>query len=86
MNKGFTLLEVLITLSIFVIVASLILANYPEFQAGISLKRTSQEIALTIREAQSYSLSVKGFQDEYKGYGVYFEKFNSNSYILFSDL
>lgn len=85
-NKGFTLIEVLITLSIVVIIASLIFASYPEFKEGISLKRTSQEIALTIREAQNYALSVKEFEGEYKGYGVHFEKLSPASYILFSDL
>ena len=87
MNKGFTLLEVLVTLSIVVIVASLIFANYPKFKEGISLKKTSQEIALTIREAQNYALSVKEFKGEYESYGVHFEGLNpTTSYILFSDL
>lgn len=86
MNKGFTLLEVLVTLSIVVIVASLIFANYPKFKEGISLKKTSQEIALTIREAQNYALSVKEFEGKYESYGVHFEISSPKSYFIFSDL
>ena len=86
MNKGFTLLEVLVTLSIVVIVASLIFANYPKFKEGISLKKTSQEIALTIREAQNYALSVKEFEGRYESYGAHFEILSPKSYIIFSDL
>lgn len=85
MKKGFTLIELVVTIGIFIIISTLVFANYPEFKSNMSLKKTAQEIALTIRQAQVYALGVKGFEEEFSGYGVNFNLSNQDSFILFSD-
>jgi len=87
-NKGFTIIELVVTTSILVIITTLIFANYPKFRENISLKKTAQEIALAVRQAQTYGLGVREFQPGtgiFPGYGVHFVK-NSDSFILFADV
>jgi len=85
---GFSLIELLVTMSIVVIVTSVSLANYPSFSEKLSLKRTVQEVALSIRQAQIYGGSVKKFEgatiEDFPGYGVYFSE-DSSFFSLFAD-
>jgi len=88
---GFTLIEMLVTISVFTIVTSVMLANYPKFSDNLSLERTTQEIALSLREAKTYSLAVREFgigSDIFPGYGVHFDLSSgpSKNYLLFADL
>ena len=88
--RGFTLLELIITLAIFTIVAGILLADYPRFAARINLRRSAQEIALSIREAQFSAFAVRGFQSGgqtiFKSCGINFNKSVSDKeYTLFVD-
>lgn len=89
-RRGFTLVELVVTIGIFVIISTLVFANYPKFKSQLSLKKTSQEIAFVVREAQVYSLSTR----EYKsgafgtftaGYGVHFGIDKPDTVLLFAD-
>lgn len=84
-RKGFTLTELVVVIGIFSIIAVLTLAKYPVFSSKLSLKRTSQEIALGIRQAQVFALSVREFSGEFPGYGVYFSESAQKSFIIFAD-
>lgn len=59
MHKGFTLIELLITVAIFVFMTALILANYTAFNAGTLLTNLAFDTALTVRQAQTYGVSVR---------------------------
>ena len=83
--QGFTLVELVVTISIFVVVSTLVFANYPKFKSQLSLKKTSQEIAFAVREAQVYSLSVKEYNGTFPGYGVHFDINKPDTIILFAD-
>jgi len=91
LNKkgGFTIVELIVTTSILIIVTTLIFAKYPTFRENISLKKTAQEIALAVRQAQTYGLGVRGFQTGtgivFPGYGVHFDVASPDSFILFAD-
>jgi len=85
-NSGFTLVELMVTISIFTIISIGLFINYPKFREGLSLKRTAQEIALTVREAQVSAISVKEFDGKFPGYGVHFSVNSPDSFILFVDL
>lgn len=84
------MIELIVTTGILVLVSTLILADYPEFSHALSLKRTSQEIALVIRQAQVYGLGVRKFStgtgDIYPGYGAHFDVSNPDSLVLFADV
>jgi len=87
--RGFTLIELLVTVGIFVLVSSLILANYPKFASRISLSRTAQEIALSLKKAQSFGLGVREFgagSSIFPGYGVHFDLAADREYLIFADI
>jgi len=86
-NSGFTLIELLISVSIIVIITGVVLANHNRFNSTIFLGNLAYDIALSIREAQIFGLSVKEFKSSFKlGYGVHFDLADNKSFILFADL
>ena len=58
-NKGFTLVELMVSLAIFAFMTAFLVAKYGTFNQGILLTNLAYEVALTIRNAQSYGLNVK---------------------------
>jgi type II secretory pathway pseudopilin PulG len=56
---GFTLVELIITIAIFVFMTALVMARYNDYYSGTIFKNLAYDIAITIREAQSYGISVK---------------------------
>lgn len=87
-NKGFTLLEVMVVIGIVALITFLILANYPGINEALGVRRASEEIASSVRQVQAYGLGVKEFgtgSGAFPGYGIYFQKAVSGSYILFAD-
>lgn len=70
--RGFSLVELLVVLSIAIIITTLVLLNYPRFGANQALNISAQEVAQVIREAQLYGISVKGSDGTtFPSYGVY---------------
>lgn len=51
-EKGFTLIEFIAIVSIFAIIASILLFNFSGFNSNVSLSRLSHDIGLIIRDAQ----------------------------------
>lgn len=87
-SNGFTLIELIVVMSIMVIINGVIFFDYPSVMANLALKRTAGEIALVARQAQVYSLSAKsGVSGELVNYGVHFDKTvpNNTKIILFAD-
>lgn len=58
LSKGFSLIEMLVVVSIFTIVTAIVLANLPSFRDKSSLDLVAQEIAIQIRGAQTYAMST----------------------------
>ncbi|MEK7122202.1 MAG: type II secretion system protein [Patescibacteria group bacterium] len=91
-NKGFTIIEMLITTGVFALVTSMVLANYPKFSERLTLEQTAQKIALSFREAKIISLTVGESEtgtEIFPGYGVHFDAGGSGDnkrYLIFSDL
>lgn len=84
---GFSLIEVLITSVIIGIVSAIIVVRYGAFNSSVLLKNQAYEIALSLREAQVFTISSRGqgndFRDEY---GVYFENLPAQDFVIFIDL
>lgn len=53
-HKGFTLIEFIVIISIFAIMASIALLNFNGFRSNISLSNLANDIGLTIRQAQVF--------------------------------
>lgn len=91
-QNGFTLIEMILVLGIFGIITAVLVFNYGQFNSQILLTNTAYEVALQIREAQTFSLGVQGIDGEFDTkYGVYFNRANGGagsdeSYIYFADL
>lgn len=85
--KGFTLIELVVVMSIMVIINGVIFFDYPSVMANLALKRTAGEIALLARQTQVYSLSAKsdGSGGELVNYGIHFDKTKPAEIILFAD-
>lgn len=89
--KGFTLVELLISISIFTLITTVSVFNYSSFNSSVALTNLAYEIALSVRQAQFYGITVKQSSSALvaeelfsSGYGVHFER-NSASYVLFED-
>jgi prepilin-type N-terminal cleavage/methylation domain-containing protein len=91
-QKGFTLVELLVTISIFVILTGVVLFNQTRFNSTILLTNLAYDTALTIRQAQNYGINIKEFDSgsgnggKFVPYGVHFDTSSDKSFILFADL
>lgn len=95
-NKAFTLVELLVTLTIFSIMTGIVLFNQESFNNTIFLSNLASDIALSVREAQTYGINIKETEIESKDfvpYGVSFKiksggstDFSNKDFILFADL
>ena len=87
-NKGFTLIEMLISVGIFTVMSGIILANYPEFRSRSALDNLTAQIAIVFREAQVYGISVREEGASFDtGYGVHVDITGENKkqLIIFAD-
>ncbi len=93
--RGFTLIELMVTVGIFVFMTALILSRYNSYYSGTLFVNLAYDIALTLRQAQSYGMSVKvnkpsDTSNFNSSYGVNFDttdsvtskKFTLASYII----
>ena len=81
------MIELLVVSGIFVLITGLILVNNNRFGGVILLENLAYDIALSIRQAQVYGISVRqygtgGFS---AGYGMHFQVSSPTSYVLFAD-
>ncbi|MFA7252446.1 MAG: prepilin-type N-terminal cleavage/methylation domain-containing protein [Candidatus Paceibacterota bacterium] len=88
-KKGFTLVELLVTITIFVMLTAVVLWNQEKFNSTILLTNLAYDTALTIRQAQTYGINIKKFntgtEKEFVPYGVHFDMEDTKSFILFAD-
>ncbi len=83
--RGFTLLEILIVISILTIITSIFLLDYRRHNQQIALERGSQLVALLLRDAETRALSIQEADGSFdNSFGVHFVD-NSDQYILFVD-
>lgn len=83
MNRGFTLIEMIICLAIFVVITSVVMAKFGNYNRENQVRDTAYDMALTMRQAQTYGLSVRnagqaGVTDFSKPFGLAFS--SSSSY------
>lgn len=85
---AFSVIELVVTISVFVIVSTVLLANYGSFSSRSILDNLAHEIALTIREAQIYGISVQEFGSGsgiFPSYGINFRSVTPTSFVLYAD-
>ena len=84
--RGFSLVEMLVVLSIIVVVTLIAVMGQSTFNRSLLLTDTTYTIAFSVREAQTLGLSSRISGSVYgAGYGVRFSTLTPTSYILFAD-
>ena len=84
-----TLIELLVVLAIFALISGITMFDYNGFRSSISLQNLSDDVALSIRKAQSYAIGAKATtaDDTFtKGYGIHFSTSTSDKFVIFSDI
>lgn len=87
-HTGFSLVEMMVVLTIFAIMTAVVMANFPAFQDKTALQLIAQEIATTIRQAQVYGIGTRVETDNFPSHGVYFDLTTSDgnkSFVLYAD-
>ena len=85
-QAGFTLVEMLVTISIFIIIFTLVSVNFRRGERLESFRLATQQLASNLRQAQTLALTgIGGEESMSQAYGVYFNLDNPDQYITFSD-
>ena len=92
-NRGMTYVELIVVMSIFSTLASVVLFSYSEFQSKIDLKNLANDIALRIVQAQrSANSGLRPVRDDVvlldwkPSYGVFMSKADNQTIKYFADL
>ena len=93
-NKGFTLVEILLTMFIIALFTALTLINYKSGGKGLEFQRSVNQMSQNIRIVEQKTLSSAKCDetggDPEDSYGVYFEvetgTGNGKKYILYADV
>lgn len=100
-KKGFTLIELMVTVTIMMIMTAVVLFNYNQFNENTLLSGFAYDLSLTIRQAQVYGVATRqGVGDQSakidvnnfggnkfsSAYGVHFDSETNPPLRLFADL
>jgi prepilin-type N-terminal cleavage/methylation domain-containing protein len=87
MKKAFTLVELLVTISIITILTAIVVFNYRSGGEQLALQRAANQLAEDIRRTMEMALSGKERAGSFPqgGYGIYFNTSSASSYIIFAD-
>lgn len=91
--KGFTLPELMISIAIIGIIVTIVTYNHKQFNSNLELTNVAYRVAVSIREAQVYGISVKEFTEAGGSrfdvpYGINFSTSDweaKKSYVFFGD-
>lgn len=82
--RGFSLVELIVTIAIIALISAVVLARYGSFNSTVLLNSLAYDVALSVREAQVLGISVRGDDGSFAApYGMHFTE--GTSYLLFVD-
>jgi len=86
-GRGFTVMELLVSISIFIVITLLVISNFKLGDRRSRLRLYAQEMTSVLRDAQNLALTAAPLPSGYipAAYGVHFEP-DKNSYLIFADL
>lgn len=89
-NRGFTLIEFLVSITIVGILTAIFIPSYQKFQTHLSLQRSAIKLAQDVKVAQEMAVAAaecpkcpSGASNT--GYGIYFDMSNDKQYRLYAD-
>ena len=87
---GFTLVELLVTIGIATVLLAITLFDYGTFNDNVALSSAGQEMAIAIKQAQTYGLSVREVKisggNFNSAYGIVFDLGDTDNYYVFADI
>lgn len=92
-SQGFSLIELVVVMAIFITVSSVVFVSQGRFGGNTMITNLAYDVALTMRQAQVYGISVRkvkavsdpeGIAQFDRSYGIHFDS-NKGYYILFAD-
>ncbi|MDD2680585.1 MAG: prepilin-type N-terminal cleavage/methylation domain-containing protein [Patescibacteria group bacterium] len=89
-NLGFSLIELIVSISIITLLTTIFLANYHTINRRTDLTMTAQVLVTDIRTAQSNALGLIQYDGEIPagGWGVFLSRYDdeNDKYIIFADV
>lgn len=88
-TAGFSVLELIVALAIFVMITATLLFNYNSFNKRITLDTLAHQVAQWVRGAQVSAMSVKRSRADtgvFPGYGLHFDMTKPGLFVYFADL
>lgn len=87
-KQGFTLVEMMVVVGIFLVVTGVILINVPNFREKTSVDLVAQDIAVTIRSSQVFGVGTRALYGNPVAYGVSLSVLpdRKNGFVLFADI
>lgn len=88
--RGFTLMELMVTVGVFVLLTTVAIMNFRAIDSVFVLRNVAQQVALVIRKAQISGISVQGINSGgvtvFPSYGINFDTSRNTSFVLFADI
>ncbi len=87
-KSGFTIVDLLVSISIFVIITAVTLSNFSRGRQRDDLEQGSLIVVSVLQQAQAYALAGQtvGGVVPTGGYGLHFDLTQSGQFIFFADL
>ena len=89
-NKGFSMIELVVSTGIMLMITMVVLVNHAAFGGNVLIGALAYDVGLSVRQAQVFGLSVREFgvgSGTFNiGYGVHFDIDNASSYEIFADV
>lgn len=83
---GFTLVELLVSVGLFTMMTSVVLAKYRTFENNAKFTNAAEDIVLAFRQAQVYGVATKAEASSFDiPYGVYLKQSTPSQIIIFAD-
>lgn len=85
-NRGFTLVELIVTIVILVFMVTVVLANTHNLGLNARVKASANLIVDTLKDTRSKSISVRQFNNaSFPSYGVHLETANPRTITVYAD-
>ena len=85
-SRGFTLMEMVVTVGIFALISTIVIVRNAQFDNETLLQNLAYDIALSVRQAQQFGVNVRASEGVFSGsYGIHFAA-EQPTYFMFTDL
>lgn len=86
LQKGFSILELIVAIGIFIVLTTVLLANYNSINRRLALDTLAHQIAQWVRETQVSAMGVRPQAGEFnRGFGLHFSMADPTQFVYFAD-